>query len=214
METKPIRGGVSEMTTHIMTVRERRAWVDSPTLVQHCYGTDYLDLALDEEWGGFAVSVLFAKDGMEPVEVDYLGNPVEVPAEMMSEPGLVWPIAVGSMRGRRVVSARCGSPMVVERSGDVDAGAPGEDANARRAVAVPHLSEDGELAWSWGYSNEELPQPMSIAGPQGPAGPAGEQGPRGISVGIVQGAPIDPPQQSTNLVIDASTGDAYEWIDE
>lgn len=95
------------MVVHTVSVRARRARVDPATVVAGTSGCDALDLDLDEEWDGMDVRVAVSR-GEDRWEAAWDGEPVELPADALSEPRSWLSVSVlGSAPGRRLETLSC-----------------------------------------------------------------------------------------------------------
>lgn len=111
------------MKTHTAVVKNRRLTVTSPMVVQNQLNSDLLDLSLDSEWDGMAVSVIFGC-GDSAVKLLWEGQPLTIPSQLTSEPGYI-PVTVAGYQGDvRVVSAEARDALVVVASGCYDGSDP------------------------------------------------------------------------------------------
>lgn len=165
------------MLEHTLTVRDRCATVCPRAVVQHGINVDTLRLVTDSEYDGLSKSVVFARCGMDPVEVAYTDRPIRIPWELLETPGELHVLVVGRQLNsdgetvaQQVVSARTKRPLVVVPSGPVTGKAASGDPDNPSSfglTAVPHIDADGTLTWTWEEQPTELPASVSIIGPSG-----------------------------------------------
>lgn len=111
------------MKTHTAVVKNRELTITSPRVVQNQLNADMLDLSLDSEWDGMAVSVIFGC-GESAVKLLWEGEPVAIPSQLTAEPGYI-PVTVAGYQGDvRVVSAEAKDALVVVASGCYDGSDP------------------------------------------------------------------------------------------
>ena len=114
---------------HIIRVRDRTVSVNLSELVQNNVATDTFTLDLDEDWDGLAVVVLLGPC-TDATELQWSGEPVSIPAALMSEVGAIDVSVVGYDTGGtvRVVTKRASGLLRVVESGCVVGSVPEEDA--------------------------------------------------------------------------------------
>lgn len=111
------------MKTHTAVVKNRELTITSPRVVQNQLNADMLDLSLDSEWDGMAVSVIFGC-GDSAVKLVWEGQPIAIPSQLTAEPGYI-PVTVAGYQGDvRVVSAEAKDALVVVASGCYDGSDP------------------------------------------------------------------------------------------
>lgn len=196
--------------THTLTVRGEEATIDDFKLTQDGEASDLIQLDLDGTWADLDVYVTFARYGSEPVEVDWTGDPMEVPAELLRTPGYLWLVVVGVDADQIKVSRKLDQPIVIRESGATSEGCGCGHASARKRLAVPVVSDDGELTWHWGFTSDGLPAQTNIRGPQGPKGDKGEPG---AVFSQCTGVPEGEPADKSQLYVDIATGDVYGWVE-
>ncbi|MGN1409713.1 MAG: hypothetical protein ACI4XJ_06010 [Eubacteriales bacterium] len=63
------------------------------------YGTVQVEFSLSEEWSGLSVKAVFYPRRGEPIEVPYLGSPINIPAEVMKYDGEAYYVLSGIPMG-------------------------------------------------------------------------------------------------------------------
>lgn len=116
------------MRQHKATVRGRRIEWDDREVVQHGVNVDAISLDLDAEWGRCDDVVVFVKAPHMPesVKLKWLGEPMPIPAELMSETCVLATCVVGfgPGEGERLVTAAEGAPLSIEQAGVFDPSKP------------------------------------------------------------------------------------------
>lgn len=110
---------------HIVTVRARGLSVRPSTLVAGSSGADALVLDLDDEWEGLQVFIILG-EGESALAVEWDGEPVDVPGELLADPGWLAASVVGMdpSGGKRVVTMASPHAMRVVQGGETaDGGA-------------------------------------------------------------------------------------------
>lgn len=103
---------------HTISVRERRITVDPPRIVAGGKGADKLKLDLDGEWDGAEVDVVLGT-GESVKAAPWTGEPMDLPAELIAEPGWL-PISItGELDGALIVTERADRVMRVVDGGEV-----------------------------------------------------------------------------------------------
>lgn len=135
------------MLVHEVRVRCRRIEAEPREVVQHGVMSDALQLDLDGEWGEMErVSVVLAKGG-ESTALAYTGDPVQIPYELMEDPGPMYVTVIGRSGEARVVTERMTSPLSVVESGSVDGGhEPGDPVLDEVQQAISNAVEAAERA--------------------------------------------------------------------
>jgi len=185
---------------HTITVVDRVVSVDKPELVQNNINTETVTLNLDSEWDGLSCLINIGNDD-SPVSLIWSGQPVVIPAELMTDTGTlnVSVVGYGDDGTVRAVTKKADAMFVVAASGYVHDDNPVPDPTtilgqlteaADRANQAAQNAEDSTIdkvnvmmlptgsSASGSVSNKTLS--LSIPnGPQGPKGDPGIQGPKG-----------------------------------
>ena len=105
---------------HTITVVDRVVSVDKPELVQNNIKTETVTLNLDSEWEG--LSTVINIGNKKPVSVIWSGEPVVIPAELMTAVGSldVSVVGYGDDGGIRAVTKQAKSIFNVVASGFVE----------------------------------------------------------------------------------------------
>lgn len=105
---------------HTITVVDRVVSVDKPELVQNNIKTETVTLNLDSEWEGLSTVINIGNE--QPVSVIWSGEPVVVPAELMTTVGSldVSVVGYGDDGGIRAVTKKATSIFNVVASGYVE----------------------------------------------------------------------------------------------
>lgn len=202
------------MRQHKATVRGRRIEWDDREVVQHGVNVDAISLDLDAEWGRCDDVVVFVKAPHMPesVKLKWLGEPMPIPAELMSETCVLATCVVGfgSGEGERLVTAAESAPLSIEQAGVFDPSKPPlppqpdlwaklmeevriatREAYRARIIAVDASTVEGEATAS--IIEDERGATLSLGIPRGPQGIQGVEGPQGEQ-GIqgIQGPKGDP----------------------
>ena len=202
------------MRQHKATVRGRRIEWDDREVVQHGVNVDAISLDLDAEWGRCDDVVVFVKAPHMPesVKLKWLGEPMPIPAELMSETCVLATCVVGfgPGEGERLVTAAEGAPLSIEQAGVFDPSKPPlppqpdlwaklmeevriatREAYRARIIAVDASTVEGEATAS--IIEDERGATLALGIPRGPQGIQGVEGPQGEQ-GIqgIQGPKGDP----------------------
>ena len=112
---------------HTITVVDRVVSVDKPELVQNNIKTETVTLNLDSEWEG--LSAVINIGNKKPVSVIWAGEPVVIPAELMTAVGSldVSVVGYGDDGGIRAVTKKAKSIFNVVASGFVEGDEPVPD---------------------------------------------------------------------------------------
>lgn len=105
---------------HTITVVDRVVSVDKPELVQNNIKTETVTLNLDSEWEGLSTVINIGNE--KPVSVIWSGEPVVIPAELMTTVGSldVSVVGYGDDGGIRAVTKKATSVFNVVASGFVE----------------------------------------------------------------------------------------------
>ena len=120
---------MADLHTHTLVVRDHRVSCCDATMVQHGMGHDAIALDLDAEWDGLSVRLVLGS-GDDAAESLWSGEPWEVPAALLAEPGWL-PVSVVGYGGDgtvRVTTRACDHLLKVVPSGQVDGSEPIPDA--------------------------------------------------------------------------------------
>lgn len=101
------------MLVHTITVRERRATVDEPRMVQGTANEDRVRLDLDAEWDGLDASVTFEGAGQKLSPARGVDGAFPVPWEVLAEPGAVYVAVEGRSGTELLAHATMDRPMRV-----------------------------------------------------------------------------------------------------
>lgn len=105
---------------HTITVVDRVVSVDKPELVQNNINTETVTLNLDSEWDGLSCIINIGADDT-PVSLIWSGQPVIIPAELMTDIGTlnVSVVGYGDDGAVRAVTKKADAMLVVAASGYV-----------------------------------------------------------------------------------------------
>lgn len=184
---------------HTITVVDRVVSVDKPELVQNNIRTETVTLNLDSEWEGLSTVINIGNE--KPVSVIWSGEPVIIPAELMTTVGSldVSVVGYGDDGGIRAVTKQAKSIFNVVASGFVEgdeavpdpttilgqlteaadrANRAAETAEAFKVenVEVTTLPSNSEASGSFEDKTIKLEIPKGEQGPQGEPGLQGERG--------------------------------------
>ena len=182
---------------HTITVVDRVVSVDKPELVQNNIRTETVTLNLDSEWDGLSC-IINIGSGKTPTSLIWSGQPVVIPAELMTDIGTlnVSVVGYGDNGTVRAVTKKADAMFVVAASGYVHDDNPVPDPTtilgqlteaADRANQAAQNAEGSTIdkvnvtmlptgsSASGSVSDKTLS--LSIPnGPQGPRGPKGDPG--------------------------------------
>ena len=133
---KPVKPGIPEDDDpneefpflHTITVVDRAVSVDKPELVQNNIRTESVTLNLDSEWDGLSCLINIGNDD-NPVSLIWSGQPVVIPAELMTDTGTldVSVVGYGDDGTVRAVTKKADAMFVVAASGYVHGDNPVPD---------------------------------------------------------------------------------------
>lgn len=105
---------------HTITVVDRVVCVDKPELVQNNINTETVTLNLDSEWDGLSCLINIG-NGDTPVSLIWSGQPVVIPAELLTDTGTldVSVVGYGESGTVRAVTKKADAMLVVAASGYV-----------------------------------------------------------------------------------------------
>ena len=105
---------------HTITVVDRVVSVDKPELVQNNIKTETVTLNLDSEWDGLSC-IINIGNGDTPTSLIWSGQPVIIPAELMTDTGTldVSVVGYGDDGALRAVTKKADAMLVVAASGYV-----------------------------------------------------------------------------------------------
>ena len=182
---------------HTITVVDRVVSVDKPELVQNNIRTETVTLNLDSEWDGLSC-IINIGNGDTPTSLIWSGQPVTIPAELMTNIGTlnVSVVGYGDDGALRAVTKKADAMFTVVASGYVEGDEPVPDPTtilgqlteaADRANQAAQNAEDSTIdkvnvtmlptgsSASGSVSDKTLS--LSIPnGQQGPQGPKGDPG--------------------------------------
>lgn len=127
---------------HTITVVDRVVSVDKPELVQNNIKTETVTLNLDSEWEGLSTVINIGNE--KPVSVIWSGEPVVIPAELMTTVGSldVSVVGYGDDGGIRAVTKQAKSVFDVVASGFVE----GDEAVPDPTTILGQLIQTGDKA--------------------------------------------------------------------
>lgn len=113
---------------HTITVIDRVVSVDKPELVQNNIRTETVTLNLDSEWEGLSCLINIGNDDT-PTSLIWSGQPVTIPAELMTDIGTlnVSVVGYGDDGALRAVTKKADSMFTVVASGYVEGDEPVPD---------------------------------------------------------------------------------------
>lgn len=113
---------------HTITVVDRVVSVDKPELVQNNIRTESVTLDLDSEWDGLSC-IINIGSGKTPTSLIWSGQPVTIPAELMTDIGTlnVSVVGYGDDGALRAVTKKADAMFTVVASGYVEGDEPVPD---------------------------------------------------------------------------------------
>ena len=113
---------------HTITVVDRVVSVDNPELVQNNIRTETVTLNLDSEWDGLSC-IINIGNGDTPTSLIWSGQPVTIPAELMTDIGTlnVSVVGYGDDGALRAVTKKADAMFTVVASGYVEGDEPVPD---------------------------------------------------------------------------------------
>ena len=113
---------------HTITVVDRVVSVDKPELVQNNIRTETVTLDLDSEWDGLSC-IINIGSGKTPTSLIWNGQPVTIPAELMTDIGTlnVSVVGYGDDGALRAVTKKADAMFTVVASGYVEGDEPVPD---------------------------------------------------------------------------------------
>ena len=179
---------------HTITVVDRVVSVDKPELVQNNIRTETVTLNLDSEWDGLSC-IINIGSGETPTSLIWSGQPVIIPAELMTDTGTlnVSVVGYGEDGTVRAVTKKADAMFTVVASGYVEGDEPVPDPTtilgqlteaADRANQAAQNAEDSTidkvsvtmLPTGSGASGSVSDKTLSLSIPNGPQGPKGDPG--------------------------------------
>lgn len=182
---------------HTITVVDRVVSVDKPELVQNNIKTETVTLNLDSEWDGLSC-IINIGNGDTPTSLIWSGQPVTIPAELMTDTGTlnVSVVGYGDDGALRAVTKKADAMFTVVASGYVEGDEPVPDPTtilgqlteaADRANQAAQNADDSTidkvnvtmLPTGSDPSGSVSDKTLSLSipnGPQGPQGPKGDPG--------------------------------------
>lgn len=179
---------------HTITVVDRVVSVDKPELVQNNIRTETVTLNLDSEWDGLSCIINIGNDDT-PVSLIWSGQPVIIPAELMTDIGTlnVSVVGYGESGTVRAVTKKADAMFVVAASGYVEDDNPVPDPTtilgqlveaADKANQAAQNAEDSTidkvnvtmLPTGSSASGSVADKTLSLRIPNGPEGPQGPKG--------------------------------------
>lgn len=179
---------------HTITVVDRMVSVDKPELVQNNIRTETVTLDLDSEWDGLSCLINIGS-GKTPTSLIWSGQPVIIPAELMTDIGTlnVSVVGYGDDGALRAVTKKADAMFTVVASGYVEGDEPVPDPTtilgqlteaADRANHAAQNAEDSTidkvsvtmLPTGSGASGSVSDKTLSLSIPNGPRGPQGIKG--------------------------------------
>lgn len=210
---------------HTITVVDRVVSVDKPELVQNNIRTETVTLNLDSEWDGLSC-IINIGSGKTPTSLIWSGQPVIIPAELMTDIGTlnVSVVGYGDDGAVRAVTKKADAMFVVAASGYVHDDNPVPDPTtilgqlveaADRANQAAQNAEDSTidkvsvtmLPTGSGASGSVADKTLSLRIPNGPQGPQGPKGDPGDLTAVAHDATLT--GNGTNAApLRAATGSA------
>lgn len=182
---------------HTITVVDRVVSVDKPELVQNNIKTETVTLNLDSEWDGLSC-IINIGNGDTPTSLIWSGQPVTIPAELMTDIGTlnVSVVGYGDDGALRAVTKKADAIFTVVASGYVEGDEPVPDPTtilgqlteaADRANQAAQNADDSTidkvnvtmLPTGSSASGSVADKTLSLSipnAPQGPQGPKGDPG--------------------------------------
>lgn len=179
---------------HTITVVDRVVSVDKPELVQNNIKTETVTLNLDSEWDGLSC-IINIGSGETPTSLIWSGQPVTIPAELMTDIGTlsVSVVGYGDDGALRAVTKKADAMFTVVASGYVEGDEPVPDPTtilgqlteaADRANQAAQNADDSTidkvnvtmLPTGSEASGSVADKTLSLSIPQGPEGPQGPKG--------------------------------------
>lgn len=179
---------------HTITVVDRVVSVDKPELVQNNIKTETVTLNLDSEWDGLSC-IINIGSGETPTSLIWSGQPVTIPAELMTDIGTlnVSVVGYGDDGALRAVTKKADAMFTVVASGYVEGDEPVPDPTtilgqlteaADRANQAAQNADDSTidkvdvtmLPTGSSPSGSVSDKTLSLSIPNGPRGPQGPKG--------------------------------------
>ena len=108
---------------HYLIVRNMHILSPAPECVQNSQGYDRVDFIFDSEWSNARKVVTFGT-GTAKVSIEYFGEPLTVPASVLTAIGNMPVSVVGYTDSGRIITAEKPDALVVVASGNYDGDAP------------------------------------------------------------------------------------------
>lgn len=141
---------------HTITVVDRVLSVDKPELVQNNIRTETVTLNLDSEWNGLSTVINIGNE--KPVSVIWSGEPVVIPAELMTTVGSldVSVVGYGNDGGIRAVTKQAKSIFNVVASGFVEGNEPVPDPTTILGQLVQAADNANQAADRFNQASEDI----------------------------------------------------------
>lgn len=142
---------------HTITVVDRVVSVDKPELVQNNIRTETVTLNLDSEWDGLSC-IINIGSGKTPTSLIWSGQPVIIPAELMTDIGTldVSVVGYGESGTVRAVTKKADAMFVVAASGYVEDDNPVPDPTTILGQLVEAADKANQAADRFNQASEDI----------------------------------------------------------
>lgn len=106
------------MTNHILKISNRRITCSNPRIVANSVNVDALSIEADEAWDGCNIVLILGNSGNR-FATEYNGEPLYVPASLLSKRGYIPVSIVGYKDDYRITTIKCSNLLNVVPSGDI-----------------------------------------------------------------------------------------------
>lgn len=142
---------------HTITIVDRVVSVDKPELVQNNIKTETVTLNLDSEWDGLSCIINIGNSDT-PTSLIWSGQPVTIPAELMTDIGTlnVSVVGYGDDGALRAVTKKADAMFTVVASGYVEGDEPVPDPTTILGQLVEAANNANEAAYRFNQASEEI----------------------------------------------------------
>ena len=142
---------------HTITVVDRVVSVDNPELVQNNIRTETVTLNLDSEWDGLSC-IINIGSGKTPTSLIWSGQPVVIPAELMTDIGTlnVSVVGYGDDGALRAVTKKADNMFAVVASGYVEGDEPVPDPTTILGQLIQAADNANQAADRFNQASEDI----------------------------------------------------------
>lgn len=142
---------------HTITVVDRVVSVDKPELVQNNINTETVTLNLDSEWEGLSTVINIGNDE-PPTSLIWSGQPVVIPAELMTDVGAlnVSVVGYGDDGAVRSVTKKADAKFTVVASGYVEDDVPVPDPTTLLGQLIQAADNANQAADRFNQASEDI----------------------------------------------------------